>query len=100
MGMARRKVRTRPRSLPATPPVRWRDLRGDRPEWPRRRGRPQQCKRGTSLVPRQAEKRAQADAKEAAGHRRQKPDPSVQRAGRNAADEGADIAAEAEARAP
>ena len=28
------------------------------------------------------------------------PDPAVQRAGRDAADEGADVAAEADARAP
>src|SRR5262249_11654488 len=93
-----RAARARRRS--GTTPRRWKDLRGDRREWPQRRGRPQQCKRCASLVPRQAEKRAQADAKQAAGHRRQKPDPSVQGAGRNAADEGADIATEAEARAP
>ncbi len=99
---ARRKARRRRRNLPAI----WRGPLDGLVRWLPTMAASASNDHGDigvahdSLVPRQAEQRPQADADQAAGKRRHEPDPAVQRAGRNAADEGADIAAEAEARAP
>ena len=51
-------------------------------------------------IARQAEQRAQPDADHAAPERRREPDPAVQRAGRDAADECTDVAAEPDAGTP